>query len=516
MQDSSIKSLPKVRQRILDGRSNLRVLIWPALISLAFVILALFFFPGWRQLILSTDEGIELARSMLVDRGYSMYSQIWSDHPPLFTYMLVGIFRLVGERFYFARLLTLGLSVSLLWSVFYFLYLAVGKWTAVAGTLLVVLLPMYLTLSVSIMIGLPAIALAAVSLALLAAWHTHRSGWALALSAILLTLSVMIKVFTGLLAPIFVLGLLAAEIYRQPRNASWRMRLAPAVVWGLIFSISLVGLGWLLVGPQYMTQLLTIHLEAGTTTIFLDETFSLAYVLQPVHPILFLAALGGVYAIVNRRWLLLYPLAWMLAALLLLSNLRPVWLHHQLLVTIPAAMLASVPVYEVLAWLVEKLTSHQHEINIRNLLLVGALFGLGLYLFTWRVPEPLRLVSWKPVSPLAGFDLSEAQENVLRQINKYAPQTRWIVTDLPTYGFLAGLPVPPELAVMSMKRIETGDLTQADILQTIQKYHPEQVLLGRREYPQVQAYLGENYRRISDKKLQQAGFEYYIRLDLPQ
>lgn len=501
---------------MLDARSILGILIWPALISLAFVILALFFFPGWRQLILSTDEGIELARSMLVDRGYSMYSQIWSDHPPLFTYMLVGIFRLVGERFYFARLLTLGLSVSLLWSVFYFLYLAVGKWTAVAGTLLVVLLPMYLTLSVSIMIGLPAIALAAVSLALLAVWHTYRLGWALAFSAILLTLSVMIKIFTGLLAPIIVLGLLAAEVFRQPRNPSWMMRMAPAVAWGLIFSISLVGLGWALVGPQSMTQLLTIHLEAGTTSIFQDETFSLAYVLQPVHPILFLAAFGGVYTIVNRRWLLLYPLAWMLAALLLLSNLRPVWLHHQLLVTIPAAMLASVSVYEVLAWLVKELTLHQHEINIRNLLLVGALFGLGLYLFTWRVPETLRLVSWKPVSPLAGFDLSDAQEKVLVQVNKYAPQTQWIVTDLPTYGFLAGLPVPPELAVMSMKRIETGDLTQADILQTIQNYHPEQVLLGRREYPQVQVYLEENYRRISNKEFDQAGLKYYIRPDLPQ
>jgi 4-amino-4-deoxy-L-arabinose transferase-like glycosyltransferase len=516
MQDSSIKSLPSFRQRVLGASSKLDVLIWPLLISLAFVMLALFFFPGWRQLILSTDEGIELARSMLVDRGYSMYSQIWSDHPPLFTYILVGIFRLVGERFYFARLLTLGFSITLLWSVFYFLYLAVGKWTAVAGTLLVVLLPMYLTLSVSIMIGLPAIAWATVSLAMLAVWHTQRWGWALALSAILLTLSVMIKVFTGLLAPIIVIGLLATELFRLPRNPSWRMRLAPAVVWGLIFSISLVGLGWLLVGPQYMTQLLTIHLEAGTTSIFQDETFSLSYVLQSVHPVLFLAALGGVYAVVNRRWLLLYPLAWVLAALLLLSNMRPVWVHHQLLVTIPAAMLASVPIYEAVAWLLKKLTSLRLEVNARNLLLAGALLGLGLYVFTWRVPETLRLASWKPVSPLAGFDLSKAQENVLVQVNKYAPKTRWIVTDLPTYGFLAGLPVPPELAVMSMKRIETGDLTQADILQTIQKYHPEQVLLGRREYPQVEVYLEENYRRISDKEFDQAGIKYYIRPDLPQ
>jgi len=510
MQDSSIKPLPNFRQRVLGVRSKLDVLIWPLLLSLAFVTLALFFFPGWRQLILSTDEGVELAISMLAARGYSIYAQIWSDHPPLFSYMLAGMFRLVGERFFYARLLTLGLSLSLLWSVFYFLYLAVGKWTALIGTLLVVLLPMYLTLSVSIMIGLPSIALAAVSLALLAVWHTRRSGWALAFSAILLALSVLIKLFTGLLAPIFALGLLAAEIYRQPRNPSWRRRLAPAVIWGLIFSLSLIGLSWVLVGPQYITQLLAIHLEAGTTAIFQDETFSLPYVLQSVHPVLFLAALGAIYAVVKRRFLLLYPLAWMLAALLLLSNMRPVWVHHQLLVTIPAAMLAALPVYEAVAWLVKKFTSLRPEINARNLLLAGALLGLAIYLFTWRVPETLRLASLKPVSPLAGFDLSKAQENVLVQVNKYAPQTRWIATDLPTYGFVAGLPVPPELAVMSMKRIETGDLTQDDILQTILAYRPEQVLLGRRDYPQVEVYLDENYHRIKDKQFDQAGFKFYV------
>jgi len=51
-----------------------------------------------------------------------------------------------------------------------------------------------------------------------------------------------------------------------------------------------------------------------------------------------------------------------------------------------------------------------------------------------------------------------------------------MVTDAPMYAFLTDLAVPPYLAVISGKRIASGDLTEEQIINTISQYQPEQVL----------------------------------------
>jgi hypothetical protein len=63
------------------------------------------------------------------------------------------------------------------------------------------------------------------------------------------------------------------------------------------------------------------------------------------------------------------------------------------------------------------------------------------------------------------------------------------------YAFRAGLPVPPPLAAMTGKRIASGELTEAMIIQTIEDYKPEQVLLGRFDLPAVESFLRQDYRR---------------------
>jgi hypothetical protein len=93
---------------------------------------------------------------------------------------------------------------------------------------------------------------------------------------------------------------------------------------------------------------------------------------------------------------------------------------------------------------------------------------------------------------------------------KFAPQTNWVVTDLPMYAFRARLPVPPDLAVFSSKRITTGNLTEGQIMQTILKYQPEQILFGRFTYPNIEIYLRENYRLVHSKD----EMKLYVRRDL--
>ena len=70
-----------------------------------------------------------------------------------------------------------------------------GYQHALVGTLILILLPTYLGLSVSVMIGLPAIAFAVLSLLALTAWHQYRKYLWLILSALALCLSVFTKIF---------------------------------------------------------------------------------------------------------------------------------------------------------------------------------------------------------------------------------------------------------------------------------------------------------------------------------
>jgi hypothetical protein len=75
--------------------------------------------------------------------------------------------------------------------------------------------------------------------------------------------------------------------------------------------------------------------------------------------------------------------------------------------------------------------------------------------------------------------------------------TTWVFTDRPMIAFRAGYPVIPELAVITEKRLISGDISDADILESVQEWQPEQVLIGRFDLPLVMDYLDEEYELIS-------------------
>jgi hypothetical protein len=95
-------------------------------------------------------------------------------------------------------------------------------------------------------------------------------------------------------------------------------------------------------------------------------------------------------------------------------------------------------------------------------------------------------------------------------IRKYAPQTYWMVTDQPMYAVRTELPVPPNLAVFTKTRVFTSQLTEAEVLETIQEYQPEQVLLTPSDYPTVEAFLEGGYTMVHETR----DARLYIRKDL--
>jgi 4-amino-4-deoxy-L-arabinose transferase-like glycosyltransferase len=456
-------------------------------VPLAFLLIMLLFYPFHERFMFDQDEGINAIKSLLIARGYSMYTEIWSDQPPFLQYLLAVWLRIFGFDIQTARILILFLSAALLGAAYKFLNQTWGTGHALAGAVLIFLLPYYNTLSVSVMIGLPAIAFAMCALLALLMWHHSNHDLWLVLSAIALGISVLTKLFTGFLAPIFLIGILIDQKARVRKTTSRHTPIRPALIWSLVFASVVIVLGLIFVGYSNINQLLEIHLAARYSDTFVSGTYTILWFLQESSPILFLALIGSIFIVLERNWLSLYLVAWAAAAFLLLSLQVPVWYHHQLLISIPCAMLAGIAVGQAVYWIASIYRSRDF-FTLRSLLSIVAIVGLAFALIT-RIPNTIYDFSQPD-------DLLDRERIFLTRMANHAAETQWVVTDIPMYAFWIGASVPPPVAVISVKRMDAGDLTEDDIINVVEEYKPEQVLIGRFEFPKLSQLLEHEYRLL--------------------
>lgn len=486
-----------------------RQLLLPILIALIFFVFTFSYFPFREKLQFDTDEGLNLMRSMLVSLGYPLYSQVSSDQPPLFNHVLALLFRIGGgPDVYRARLLVLLFSSLLVWAGAQFLQITSGKLAAILFLPLMIMVPRYLNLSVAVMIGIPSIALAVVSMLFVAVWHQKRTNLWLILSALLLVLSVLVKLFTGFLVPIFLAGITVSEYLRRSNEKLSLRILQPAFLWSVSFIGFGILLGLLLVGFQNAWLIIFPPLSAPSQDVFQSGHFSVNLHLQSAFPLLVLGLLGVGISLYKRKWLMLYPLAWAVLAYAMLSFYSPVFYHHQLLITIPMAMIAAAGVGEGVSSFFE-LRHTSDLVRFRTGLGIAALAG-----FIWVSAIYARVLDKDLLnSPsLGGSELqaTAGKLKILNIMNEYVDQTHWIVTDVPMFAFRVARPVPPVLATFSSKRLATGSLTEEDILTAMHEYRPEQVLMARFEIPALEAYLQEHYTLMASPEF----YRLFLRNDL--
>lgn len=457
------------------------------MVPLSFFLLMHFMFPFIERFKLDPDEGFNAIKGLLLVRGYPLYSEIWSDQPPLFTYLITATIRVFGHDINALRTLVLLFSTTLLGSAYFFLLFTWGTWHALAGALLIFLLPFYTMLSVSVMIGLPAIAFAGLSFLALTLWHRRHTNLWLVLSAAAMGFSILTKLFTVFLVPIFIAGILLDQWSRFGRTVNWSKVLKPAFIWSLVFAIIVIGLGLIMVGPTNVAQLFETHLIARNIEGYLSyaETHTITWYLRDSWAILLLALIGTIFTLQRRKWLSLYLVAWVTTGYLLLNIQVPVWHHHQLLITIPAAMLAGIAVGETVH-LIPQIFRTRKVLNSRSLLGAATIIGFVLALIS-LIPQ-IYIDFTTPVY------LLERERMFLVRMDNHAPETKWFVTDVPMYAFRVGVPVPPPLSVISDKRLVTGNLTEEKIIDMINEYEPEQIFIGRFEFPELESFLQEDYK----------------------
>jgi hypothetical protein len=469
------------------------------LIPGAAALLIFLFYPFRYIFEFDPDEGVNAIKAMMSLYGYPLYTQVWSDQPPLLNMLLTGIFRIFGLNITIGRIVILAFSTLIIFLVFDMLLQAWGRLPAALGMILLLSSPYYMRLSVSLMIGLPAIALALLALWALDRWHHRPKTIWLIVAGVSLSLSIMTKAFTIILGPIFFAGIGISCWRKFRRSGQSKDLFLPPAVWLAAFLAVTIIIAWLCIGLDNIGDLITVHLQSMTAApgAFTEAPISIGYFLRDIRGLLLIAAAGLIVALVRKYHSAIYLGLWVIAAYILLSVNQPAWYHHELLISVPASILAAIGLGQALDLVREAITSR--SLLRPAMVAYLALLAIGTIYFFQRLPKAYRELNFNFPNLTPSDVGQDSDRHLLSLIYDYSNKTHWIYTDRPMFAFITGIPVPPNLAVITSKRLATGELTNEEVLQTLETYKPEQVLISRFSIPGVEIYMRDrNFVRVDE------------------
>src|SRR5438034_182075 len=79
---------------------------------------------------LNVCEGWEMMKGFLFSLGYAPSKEMWNDQPPLHTFFLGILFRILGPTAYVARLLQVAFATLLVWSLYKVVQKQIGRFGA--------------------------------------------------------------------------------------------------------------------------------------------------------------------------------------------------------------------------------------------------------------------------------------------------------------------------------------------------------------------------------------------------
>jgi len=201
-----------------------------------------------------------------------------------------------------------------------------------------------------------------------------------------------------------------------------------------------------------------------------------------------LALMGILWLIYKKTWKLSLPILWLTLAVLILTVWHPVWYHYYLLVSLPLSWLAAISIGEL--WYQLRTRTNPNTAQPTRTI-YSIVTGLLLITSISHLPYKCDRV-WRS---LKGVPLS-SELYIVKNILKYKPYTRWMVTDMPIFAFYAGIPVIPELVLIGHKRSFTDNKGQKYFLRKLKEYKPELILLSNYflyNHRKVLHYIDRNY-----------------------
>jgi len=404
--------------------------------------------------------------------------------------------------------------------------------------LLLVVSPLYLTESQTLQADAPSTALMLLALGLAYLWWDHPvglAGYALAvLTASMLALSILSKLFG--LADLVPIGLLVLAHLWRTRQQPARKRLASSgsllagacalLLTGLLFIVPFSGS----FSPLW-DQVITFHTaaKAQSATTTWDNLQALLQVLAT--PLGAFAFYGALISLVRRDWHVLPLIAWFFAIFCLLWQQLPLFPHHLVTLVPPLVLLAMMSLLRYPRTdrrKGENLTSspdvgdfNRTIANKSGRYRTGARVGglprprpyipygngiavMALCLTIVYVVPIIRGTYQRAQQQAHGMD-TQMGHQVARDLDAVTRPDQLVITDAPFLAAEANRSTPPQLVDTSLVRIQSGYLSNAQLIQISRQERVHAVLF----YTGRLYQMGEFYLWVSQhfRKVQSYGNE---------
>jgi len=444
---------------------------WGLLAVIATVVLLYLLLPLGTALEFGKDEGFEVIKPYLCMKGFVLYKDIWNDQPPILTILLTCAFRIWGPTILVARLVAAGFGLVLFVGFFQLVRQRSGIWTALLATFLLLASPVVLRLSASVMLETPAFAIGLVSALLLFQWSRRRHwGWLLASGAVM-GIALQVKLTAGLLAPA-ILGEIALNCCCN-RNQRWLRATAQDIAqWGasVVLIFLAIGIFWARGSLQSSFRSHFVQRPVAGYGRAEDRVLTASYLLRHADG-LGAAAIGLVLLVRRKRWReCAFPAVLLLTASAIHAVHRPWWNYYYLHFAIPLAWLAGIALKEMISAGSACLATPLRLSRNRTWtgLAILALAALLLARPERRLEANMRDLRHRP---------TVASSRIVTTMRQYADRTHWAYAERVIYPFHAQVLVPPELAVIVLKRFWSGQITDEGIVAACKRYHAEQLIL---------------------------------------
>ena len=465
-------SLTKHRHAAQENRGNGLASFYGLLILIAGLALIFSLLPFGTALEFGGDEGYELMKGFLCSKGYVMYRDIWNDQPPIFTLLLSNVFKVTGPSLLAARLVAAGFGLLMFVAFFELVRQRLGQWSALLAAFFLAAAPTVLMSSVSVMLEVPAFGVALIAALFLMHWRKRpRLQWLLVSGAVV-GLALQIKLTAVVVVPAMLAEIMFA---RHVRAGSTQLRavLFDLLRWGGIAGVIFILIQLVWGGASYEIALKSHFASHAVAGLVSPESLRFSPRLFLGHPECAVAALIAVLLVIKQGlWReLSFPLVLLATALAIHLVHRPWWDYYYLHLAIPIAWLAGFALIQMVHAARQFLSSSLFRFASPMLWKgIGSSAVIALILAMSEMRLEAGVKSLRHV-PLAG------NSQVLAKMREYASQTHWAYSQRIIYPFQAGLAVPPELAVVVLKRFWSGQITTREIVDLCRRYRPEQIFL---------------------------------------
>jgi len=370
----------------------------------------------------NTDEAIEFSRLFHTSLGFRLYSQVWSDHPPGWTWLLHLWSSIFGISLFASKGLALLLAAAAMVAFYWILRLFFDQMSAVFGILLFSSTARFLPAISSVTIDMPSLDLSLLGMAFFLYGLKGGSRWLVGLSGIFFAYAMTIKFFAVL--PIFSLfvcsGLLA-------KHLGGHKHLKLRWLW---LSVTVIGFALLMLTywpfPYY--HLVQFHtnarkfLASETLLKLFQRAFKtdVAFLLVSLASILLLLT-----RFKNQIWRVAVPVVWLGLMLVQFSVQRPVWWIYYPLIALPLTWIACLPFSQFLSQLRDARLNSIKKLQffLPMILLIFWLLPIGQAYLRYFKEDAVLIANFRSNPTLL------PQQELLDSVLQFSKNNKWILTD---------------------------------------------------------------------------------------